>query len=359
VHPHDVSRVTEAVERSVRTGEPFLMEYRYLAKDGSVVWVLDHATLIARSDTGESSSFQGVMLDITTRKNAESKAAAAEDRYRTLTERGPVVAYSYELVYADDGSDPTIHVSYVSPQAGELVRYPIEHWINEPAVWLGMMHPDDQERVADVIARNWRTGEPWMTRYRVIRSDGTLVWILDAGRLVDRDERGRPWTFQGVMLDVTQDEEARASLEVSERDQREALEGVLAIPWAETIDPETGFERYTYIGPQALEILGYTPQELVDEPKHFSRMVHPDDRARVRTAAQRSDETGIWEDTYRVLRRDGEIRWLHSFGRRTSQLGVVPEAWYGVAVDVTAMHASSGDLTSDMTAGDTTSDRGS
>jgi PAS domain S-box-containing protein len=146
---------------------------------------------------------------------------------------------------------------------------------------------------------------------------------------------------------------------VSERDQREALQGVLAIPWAETIDPETGFERYTYIGPQALEILGYTPQELMDEPKHFLRMVHPDDRARVRTGAQRSDEKGIWEDTYRILRRDGEIRRLHSFGRRASAFGVVPEDWYGVAVDVTAMYASSGNVTSDMTAGDATSERGS
>ena len=87
----------------MRTGEPFLMEYRYLAKDGSVVWVLDHASLIARSDAGDPSSFQGVMLDITSRKEAESKAAAAEDRYRTLTERGPVVAYSFELVYTDGG----------------------------------------------------------------------------------------------------------------------------------------------------------------------------------------------------------------------------------------------------------------
>jgi hypothetical protein len=79
----------------------------------------------------------------------------------------------------------------------------------------------------------------------------------------------------------------------------------------------------------------------------------------VRTAARRSDETGIWEDTYRVLRRDGEIRWLHSFGRRTSAPGVVPEIWHGIAVDVTAMRASSGDVTSDMTSGDATSERGS
>ena len=222
------------------------------------------------------------MLDVTSRMDAESKAAAAEDRYRTLTERGPVVAYSYELSYAE-GSEPSVHVSYVSPQAAELVHYPIEHWLHEPEVWLGMIHPDDRERVAQTTTQTWRTGEPWMVRYRMIRSDGTLIWLLDAGQLLDRDAQGRPWTFQGILLDVTTDEGARTQVEATAGAQREALEGALAIPWSETIHPETGFERYTYIGSQAFDILGYTPEELMDEPKHFPRMVHPDDRSRVRS----------------------------------------------------------------------------
>ena len=97
--PARSGEVAEALDRSARTGEPFLMEYRFLAKDGSVVWVLDHASLISRADTGDPASFQGVMLDITARKDAESKAEAAEDRFRTLAERGPAVVYSFELVY--------------------------------------------------------------------------------------------------------------------------------------------------------------------------------------------------------------------------------------------------------------------
>ena len=131
-------------------------------------------------------------------------------------------------------------------------------------------------------------------------------------------------------------------LETAEREQREAIEGALAIPWAETVQPDTMAERYTYIGHQALDILGYTPEELMVESTHFPRMVHPDDRARVTISSERSVETGVWEETYRVLRRDGEIRWLHSFGRRTSAANEVPEIWQGIAVDVTAMRASTG-----------------
>jgi PAS domain S-box-containing protein len=313
------------------------MEYRFLAKDGSVVWVLDHASLISRGESGDPSTFQGVMLDITARKDAESKAEAAEIRFRTLTERGPVVVYSFELVYDDDSIPPTSRMSYISPQVAEL-GYPVGDWLEESA-WYRMMHPDDRERIARYVDRVKRTGDPWSLRYRLIRSDGTVIWLLDTGEMLERDALGRPWTFQGILLDVTEDEEAKARLESSERSQRDALEGALAIPWTEEIHPDTGFERYTYIGPQAYDILGYTPEELMVERKHFPRMVHPDDRARIRTSVILAAETGVWDDTYRVLRRDGKIRWLHSLSRRSSPPGVVPEVWQGVTVDVSASRA--------------------
>jgi PAS domain S-box-containing protein len=315
------------------------MEYRFLAKDGSVVWVLDHASLVARSQSGDPSTFQGVILDITARKDAESKAEAAETRFRTFTEHGPAVIYSFELSYDDEDSPPSVEVTYVSPQAADLVRTPIDRWLGSPEVWFEMIHPDDRERVALTTEHNFRTGVPWSSRYRIIRSDGTVIWLLDTGRMLERDALGRPSTFQGILLDVTEDEEARSQLEANELLQRNALEGALAVPWSETIDPETGSERYNYIGPQALDILGYTPEQLMVERRHFPRMVHPDDRARVRDSSMLADETGLWEDTYRVIRRDGGIRWLHSFGRRTSPMGVVPEEWQGVSIDVTASHA--------------------
>ena len=338
IHPHDQARVAEALSRSARTGESFLMEYRFLAKDGSVVWVLDHASLIARTADGDPLSFQGVLLDITARKDAESKAEQAEDRFRALTEGGPMVAYAYDLAYGDGGWPPSVELTYMSPQVADIIGYPVEMMSNV-ANWRAMIHPDDRERALGDFERTWRTGEDWNVLYRMMRGDGAVIWLHSLGRMSARDASGRPWRFQGVMFDLTQEQESRAELARAEESQRNALEGALVIPWSETIDPDTGFERYTYIGPQAFEIMGYTPEELMVERKHFPRMVHPDDRARVRKTVARSGEAGIWEDTYRILRRDGGTRWIHSFGRRVSPPGVIPEVWHGIAVDVTATHA--------------------
>ena len=293
VHPHDRSRVADALERSARTGEPFLMEYRFLAKDGSVVWVLDHATLIARSDDGEPSSFQGVMLDVSGRREAESKAAAAEDRFRTLAEHGPVVVFSFELIYTEDDVPPTVERHLHEPAGCRARSIPDRALASRAEIGSRWCIPTIETPSREPCRRSGRTGEPWTIHYRMIRSDGTVIWVLDTGRMLERDSLGRPWTFQGVLLDVTEDEEARAELQASERDQRQALEGALVIPWTETIHPETGAERYTYIGPQSLELLGYTPEELMVESTHFPRMVHPDDRARIRDSVTRAGETGI------------------------------------------------------------------
>lgn len=335
IHPHDRARVSAAVERCARTGDALGIEYRYLAKDGRIVWVVDQASLIARARDGEPRLFQGVMLEITARKDAESKAKEAEDRFRALTELGPVVVYSYELVFEEGIWPPSIKMPYISPQVADLIGYPNEAWVDDPMGWMDMIHPDDRERAWAITERTWRTGEGGSLPYRIICGDGSVIWLLDTWRMLERDDSGRPWRFQGVLLDVTEEQESRVRLERSERQQRSALEGARVIPWTETIHPETGFERYTYIGSQVLDVLGYTPAELMVERKHFPRMLHPDDRARIRESTARANETGLWEDDYRVIRRDGGIRWLRSFARRVSAEGAIPEVWQGVAVDVT------------------------
>jgi PAS domain S-box-containing protein len=343
VHPHDQARVAEAVARSSATGEPLRIEYRYLAGDGRIVWVLDHASLISRTTEGEPRVFQGVMLDITGLKEAESKAAEAEDRFRAITERGPVVAHTYELAYHGNEWPPAVEPTYVNPRVAEIVGYPPDHSPTDLDSWLDMVHPDDRERASATIHQGWGTGQDWTIRYRVIRGDGRVIWLQSMGRMLERDALGRPWRFLGVLFEVTEEQEAFLRLEREEANQRAALEGVGAIPWIETINPDTGFERYTYIGSQVAEILGYTAEELMVERRHFPRMVHPDDRVRIRGSLSIAAETGRWEEEYRVFARDGRIRWLRSFGRRVSAPGETPEVWRGIAIDVTESRATDDD----------------
>ena len=108
---------------------------------------------------------------------------------------------------------------------------------------------------------------------------------MPAGMLerdVARTDRRR---FQGILLDVTEDEEAKSAPRVRPNESSGiALEGALVIPWAETIQPDTmGTSATRTSARRRSTSSGYTPEELmVESSTHFPRMVHPDDRARVR-----------------------------------------------------------------------------
>jgi PAS domain S-box-containing protein len=86
LHPDDRERVLAEDERTNRTGEPFRMEYRHLAKDGRIVWVRDEAVLV-RGHEGEPLYRLGVQFDITERRMAEEALRHSEERYRTVVKQ--------------------------------------------------------------------------------------------------------------------------------------------------------------------------------------------------------------------------------------------------------------------------------
>ena len=88
IHPEDLADVTAENERSEAAGDPFEIEYRMVARDGRIVWFHDVARLVRRAD-GEPAYWQGVMTDISSRKEAEQRVVEAEgaaDRLREANE---------------------------------------------------------------------------------------------------------------------------------------------------------------------------------------------------------------------------------------------------------------------------------
>ncbi|GBC87568.1 Sensor histidine kinase TmoS [bacterium HR12] len=82
-HPEDLPAARAAEEESFRTGKPFRAEYRMRAKDGRWVWILDEATVV-RDAEGNPLFLQGLMYDITERKEAEERLVALDRLKNTL-----------------------------------------------------------------------------------------------------------------------------------------------------------------------------------------------------------------------------------------------------------------------------------
>ena len=207
IHQEDRERVLAEDERADRTGDPFLMEYRTVTKDGRVLWVREQ-TVLVRDRKAQPLYWQGFIWDITDRKEAEQALGESEAKYRSLVEQLPALIYVEAM---DEGESETDFL-YISPQHEALLGYPAEEWTSDKRFWEKLIHPDDRERILAEDARTDETGEPFRVEYRYIARDGRTVWVRDDAVLV-RDENGAPLFWQGVMFDITESKEAEANIQ--------------------------------------------------------------------------------------------------------------------------------------------------
>ena len=332
VHPHDRDRVLAIALRSETTGEPFEAAYRYLAKDGHVVWVIDRAVLMSRSDDGKPLVFQGVMIDVTAQKEAERKAAQAEERFRELAESGPFVPYAFEVDHSNDPAAVT--VTYVSSQAAAILGLaPDVH--RDQTSWLTAVHPHDRDRFNAQAAENLATGGSWDFDYRTIDADGTVIWLSDRGSCIERDDRGRPVRFVGALSNVTRRREELDAVETERARLRTLTDRIPGVPWSGSFDTVSGRYRLLFVGPQIRELLGVEAATLLADGESLTRWIHPDDRTIV-AASQRAERSDV---EFRVVRRDGTIRWVHGISARENPAEENPQVWHGLMLDVTEQHA--------------------
>ncbi len=220
LHPDDRDAVLAEADRTDQTGEPFRMEYRVIAKDARIVWVHDEAVIVERGRGGRS-VWQGMLLDITPRKQAEERLREVDTRYRSLVETIPAVTYVDRV----DEASTTI---YVSPQIRAMLGYTAEEWTGDPSLWLRMIHPSERDRVRGANVRHNQSGEPFDQEYKIKAADGRWVAVRDQAAIVRGDD-GQPFFSQGVMTDVTDRKLAEEALRESEQREREAAERLRAL----------------------------------------------------------------------------------------------------------------------------------
>ena len=93
--------------------------------------------------------------------------------------------------------------------------------------------------------------------------------------------------------------------------------------------------RILYISPAYERIWGRDRQRLYTNYEEFFASIHPDDRKRVQAASSRCVSQERFEVEYRIVRPDGEMRWVRDRGFLIRQAGA-PDRLAGFAEDITA-----------------------
>ncbi len=239
------------------------------------------------------------------------------------------------IVYIDAADD--LHVNlYTSPQVQSILGVSPEDWTDR-AGWRAMLHPEDRDRVLDENRRAVADGKNFVSEYRLVRPDGTFVWIRDHAVLV-RGGDGSPACWQGVMFDVTDLKQTEGLLHDAERRYRALVEDLPAIVYVDLADDSM---VTTFVSPQIESILGITAQEYVDDPDLWSRMLHPDDREGALETYVRGREAGDpFAFEYRLVARDGRVVWFRDSAVVIPGAEGHPGVIQGVMLDITERKAA-------------------
>lgn len=204
----DLERLREyhRLRRSEPDRVPKSYEARMIDKQGDLRDILVTGSIIPGTKKGVAS-----LLDITERKAIEKGLKESEAKFRALVEQIP---NSVIYMAALDESSTTL---YVSPQINHILGYTQEEYKENPDIWSQRIHPDDYGRVIAALGHSRRTGQPFISEYRILRKDDRVIWFHDEAHIF-RDEQGNPLFLLGINTDITERKQTEEKLRERERD---------------------------------------------------------------------------------------------------------------------------------------------
>ncbi|HET9906271.1 MAG TPA: diguanylate cyclase [Anaerolineales bacterium] len=203
LHPDDRERALSTDARHYQAGEMLRQEYHVVARDGHVVWLSDEAAMIRDEVNGKIFS-QGVLLDITARKQAEEALRLSEERFRLISWATKDAVWDWNL-----------STNQIQWGAGlqKIFHYSAETFQTDAEWWRNHIHPQDRAKVDRTLKQALDGGlEFWSKEYRFQRKDGEYVEIMDRAYIL-RNEAGNPYRMIGAMMDITERKQTELALQ--------------------------------------------------------------------------------------------------------------------------------------------------
>ena len=258
----------------------------------------------------------------TLRKKVLQRTAAlseSEQRFRQIAEN------IHQVFWLIDMSKKTM--LYVSPNYEAVWGRSCESLYREPFSFFETIHPEDRPRVLALVEKDHK--QDFEVEYQVVQPAGAIRWIWDR-RFLIKDPSGNFYRIAGIAEDITERKLAEDKLRESERQLAEAQRLAHIGSWE--LDLRTKAVNWS---DELYNIFGLQPGE-IDPAKDAMSFVTTEDRDivlnTVYSAIQKKESYSFF---YRILRRNGEERIIHSCGYIASDDDGNPIKMFGTSQDIT------------------------
>ncbi|MDH5252650.1 MAG: PAS domain S-box protein, partial [Nitrospira sp.] len=197
-----------------------------LRRESGVSCCLLLKSLAVPDESGRIASWRTALLDISERKRAEedlkrlnAELALANERWDRVMRATNDGVWDWDLVHG---------TAYFSPQWKAMHGFDEQDRPESSEEWLNRIHPGDRALVRGKLEAYWKQQAPeFWEEYRIRRTDGTWMWVLDRGTAIF-DEQGHVVRMVGAETDITWRKEVEEAMRRREYEFRTLADNVPA-----------------------------------------------------------------------------------------------------------------------------------
>lgn len=223
---------------------------------------------------------------------------------------------------------------YASPASKTLLGYEPEELVGSSAY--DFFHPDDLKEIKESHSFVLDEQGAYTVSYRIRRKDGTYTWFETTSRILEKgfnDSVKEGSEIIAVSRDITDRLQFEAGMKEAEHRYRTLVEQVPAVIYTSKDTENPGCTDY--VSPQIEALLGYSPEDFIENPELWRKTLHPEDFDRVLAEIARAVETGEpFDAEYRMVSREGKEVWVQDEAVLVEDGSGRPRFWQGVKLDV-------------------------
>lgn len=247
-----------------------------------------HLDCLTIKENDEFQVLRITITDITTRKLMESVWQEQETRLNLAVEGAQLSVWDWNIKTGECLYDQR----WIT-----LCGYQLEEVKPHISFWEQSIVPDDRQSVQNALHQHFEGHTSFfITEYRIRKTSGELIWIMDRGKVVERDKEGKPLRMTGVALNINHRKEMEQRLRIAAA-AFETQAGILITDEHRAIiSANKAFTRIT----------GYFAEEVIGHPPFFLRSGLHDENF-YSTLWTSVAHSGYWEDEMWDKRKNGEI----------------------------------------------------
>jgi PAS domain S-box-containing protein len=314
-HPDDRQAVYDTWLQSMQSRQDGVCEHRILTKQGEERWVRRYMRPIQNS--GDSTYVYGALQDITERKRIEEALQQSEMKARALLDAPADTIYIFMM--NRDGIILDANRAFAS-----AMRKPISELIGLYAYDLlpPALAQTRKAHINEAIqsGRMTRFEDKGLQQYY----ENIVSPILnEAGEVVQVAVFGR---------DITERKQMEETLRSTKERLTTLLQASPAVIYSTRADNDFAI---TYVSPNAIETIGYPPEQFTRDPAFWDSLVHPDDVSDMNVWLHTILEEGQNVAEYRIRHADGSYRWIRDACRVICDANEQPLEIIGCCIDIT------------------------